>query len=560
MFERKVEERLSSLIKQSLQDIFPLSPPIKQQKIILEIPRDKSHGQLATPVAMRLSPILKKPPLEIANLIKEELFSKIGRAPLLSQNIEKIEVAAPGFINFFFKKSYFYQILTEILKTKEKFGQLNIGKNKKVQLEFVSANPTGPLSVAHARQAAVGDTLANILEFLGYKVSREYYINDEGNQINILGKSIEARYNELLGEATPFPEEGYQGDYIYDIAREIIKKSKAKDTQGAKLNKTKFFADYGVSFILKTIKKDLKDFGVNFDNWFSQRSLTKTDKINKALGQLRKKGFIYDQDGAVWFKSTLFGDDKYRVVIKSDKSFTYLAPDIAYHKDKYTRGFKWLINIWGPDHHGYIPRLKAAVQALGEKEDSLSVIIVQLATLFKEGKPIQMSTRRAQYISLREVLDEVGRDAARYFFLLRKTSSHLDFDLELAKKQTPDNPVYYIQYAYARISSIFKNIKSSKKPQRIDFSLLNSEEEMDLLKILSNFPKTLEICAEQLDPYSLADYLLNLAASFHKFYDLHRVLGEDQALTQARLGLICATKIIIAAGLTILGVSRPKKM
>ncbi len=402
--------------------------------------------------------------------------------------------------------------------------------------------------------------LANILEFLGYKVEREYYINDEGNQINILGKSIESRYRQLLGEPAEFPQEGYQGDYIYDIAADIIKQLNGRKIDEARINNENFFADYGVGWILDNIKKDLNDFGVKFDTWFSQRRLSQNNNIASAISLLRSRGFVYDKEGAVWFKSTSFGDDKDRVIVKSDKSFTYLAPDIAYHQDKYSRRFCWLINIWGPDHHGYIPRIKAAVQALGQNKDSLSIIIVQLATLFKDGKPIQMSKRRAQYISLREVLDEVGSDAARFFFLMRRTSSHLDFDLGLAKQQTPQNPVYYIQYAYARISGILENTKLNKTTKNIDFSLLRTEEELDLIKALANLPKTLETCLAQLDPYNLVDYMMNLSSAFHKFYDLHRVLGNDKRLVKARLELILAVRIVLGIGLKLLGVSCPERM
>ena len=555
MFERQVEESLSNLIQKISKDLFKSLPSPEKSYFSLEIPKDKRHGHLSSPVAMRLASSLKKPPIEIAKIIKEKLDTGLSTDKLLKENVEKIEVAIPGFINFSFKKKYFYQVLHNIISLKEDFGRPSATGNKKIQIEFVSANPTGPLTVAHGRQAAVGDALANILSFLGYRVSREYYVNDEGNQINILGKSIKIRYQQSLGEKVALFEEGYQGDYIFDIAKKIM------EEKGNGITDLNFFCEYGVNVILESIKKDLGDFGVRFDLWFSQKSLSGSDSINKAIAFLRKKNFIYDKEGAVWFRSTDFKDDKDRVVVKSDGSFTYLAPDIAYHKNKFSRGFDWLINIWGPDHHGYIPRIKAAVRALGEPEDSLSVIIVQLATLFRDGVPIQMSTRRAQYITLREVLDEVGLDAGRYFFLMRRTSSHLDFDLEVAKKQTSQNPVYYIQYAHARISGILENSQTTINPKDIDFSVLDKEEEIDLINALSIFPKTLELCEKQLDPYPVTEYLVSLANCFHKFYDTHRVLDErEKELSLARVALILGVKIVLGTSLKLLGVSCPTKM
>jgi arginyl-tRNA synthetase len=443
--------------------------------------------------------------------------------------------------------------LKEAISQSKYFGKKDYGKKKKVLIEFVSANPTGPLSVAHARQAAVGDALANILGFLGFKVKKEYYLNDEGRQIDILGESIALRLKELCGEKIAFPPNYYQGEYIYDIARKV-KSQKAK---------VKNFSEYGVNYILKIIKKELKDFGIKFDYWYSQKALRESGKIEKALAFLKRKGFLYEQDGALWFKSSMLGDDKDRVVIKSDGTYTYLAPDIAYHQEKYQRGFVWLINLWGPDHHGYINRLKAAVKALGKEPDSLSIIIVQLASIFRKGIPIQMSTRKGQYITLREVLDEVGGDASRFFLLMRRTSSHLDFDLEMAKKQTPENPVYYIQYAHARICSILRNAKiSTQKIQlkKIDLTLLKEKEEIELIKQVWQFSYVLDICLKTQDPYPLTVYLQELAESFHRFYDRHRVLGEDEQLMQTRILLIAATKIVLANSLKLMRISQPEKM
>jgi arginyl-tRNA synthetase len=438
----------------------------------------------------------------------------------------------------------------DVIDLGTEFGRSKEGKGKKVLVEFVSANPTGPLSVAHARQAAVGDALANILAYLGFDVKKEYYLNDEGNQINTLGKSVEMRLKELNGEKIEFPETFYQGDYIIDMAREI-KENNIQVTD---------FPEYSGNYILEIIKKELEDFHVRFDCWYSQKSLRESGKQQAALDHLRKTGYLYDEDGAVWFKSTAFGDDKDRVVIKSDGAFTYLAPDISYHRDKFERGFEWLINLWGPDHHGYIPRLKAAVMALGGKAESLSVVIVQLASIFRDGKVIEMSTRRGQYITLREVLDEVGVDASRYFFMMRRTSSHLNFDLEVAKKQTAENPVYYVQYAHARISSILRQAGVSGKPLLPASFALHEKEEQALLKKLWQFSYMLKVCLGTLDPYMMTVYLQETAESFHKFYDRHRVLGQEEACTQARIALIYGAKTVLAKGLDLLGVTAPEQM
>ncbi|MBM3251635.1 MAG: arginine--tRNA ligase [Candidatus Omnitrophica bacterium] len=523
----------------------------------LEIPKDNSHGDTASNLALKVCRVIKKSPIDIANQIKEYLeknSSKLG----LTGYVEKIEVKSPGFLNFFLSNKAFRETIAEILKTKDNFGKTNIAESKKVQIEFVSANPTGPLSVAHARQAAVGDALASILSFLGFKVTKEFYINDEGNQIRLLGESIYARYKELLGQLQEFPENGYKGNYIYDIAKEIINSSKLKKAQKEKID-IDFFVDYGVKYILKIIKQELSDFKVKFDVWTPQSDLTKKDKVKKIIEFLRKNNFLYDKDGAVWFRSTQFGDDKDRVLIKSDGSFTYLTPDIAYHEDKYKRGFDWVINIWGPDHHGYIGRLKAAVKALGQSDGALSIIIVQLATLLKDGQPVPMSTRAGQYITLREVIDEIGPDVAKFFFLMRRVDSHLDFDLSLAKKQSPENPVYYIQYAHARISSIIGKAKKVKIADA-DLSLLREPEELKVIKLLDSFPEALKICLSQLDPYGLVAYLQELASEFHKFYDTHRVILEDKKLMSSRLSLVEATRIVLANGLRLLNVSVPKKM
>lgn len=554
-----LESLLNQLIVRFLREKLKLQDEVISQikSPFLEFPKEASFGDISTTLALKLSALLKRSPKDIAGGLRDYLKEEISASDLKSV-IEKLDIAGGGFVNFYFSKEYLYSLLKQIVNGRDYFAPLD-SPDKKVLVEFVSANPTGPLSVAHGRQAAVGDSLCNILKAIGYDVSREYYLNDEGNQINILGNSIALRLRELSGENIPFPEDHYQGGYIIDLARELIEKPQARSKNPDELKE--YCREYGVKRILEIIKKELDDFGVKFDSWYSQKSLGASGKIEKSIAFLKEKGLIYEQEGAVWFASTRFGDDKDRVVIKSDGALTYLAPDIAYHQEKFRRGFNRLVNLWGPDHHGYIGRLKAAVEALGRERESLSVVIVQLATLSKQGKAVSMSTRRGEYITLRQVLDEVGVDAARFFFLMRKTDSHLDFDLELAKQQSSENPVYYIQYAHARIASILAQGEVPlRQIQGADLNLLQEKEELSLLKALSRFESALRIAAAQLDPYGLTAYLQELAESFHRFYDTHKVLVADQGLKAARLSLILGCKNTIALGLRLAGVSAPEKM
>ncbi len=547
-----IQDSLIALIRSALAAALPGA--LGGGDITIDFPSDPRFGDLSTNVALRLSKQLKKSPLEVAGILIEEIKCQLASHPL-KDYVKDVRAEGAGFVNFYLHNRYFYEGLRQILENGKEALRLDVGKGECVLIEFVSANPTGPLSVAHARQAVVGDCLANILEFLKFKVCREYYLNDEGNQITILGKSILLRLQEIRGERVEFPENHYQGDYIYDIARDYGRFLQ----EGASAAAAADPGDFAGNYILNIIRKELDDFGIRFDSWFSQKELRTSGKIDTAFAHLREKGFLYEQEGALWFKSTEFGDDKDRVVIKSDGSYTYLAPDIAYHQDKFNRGFSWLINLWGPDHHGYIGRLKASVEAFGHSADALSIVIVQLASIFRDGKLIEMSTRKGQYITLREVLDEVGKDASRFFFLMRRTSSHLDFDLAIAKKQTSENPVYYVQYAHARICSI---LRSSPVPVRqdVDLSALVEPEEMALVKKELQFPYILYVCLQTRDPYMVTVYLQELAETFHKFYDKHRVLGQSEEITQARLALANATKIVLAAGLELLGVSLPEKM
>lgn len=553
MIKTDLEEKLGVIIGKAAVQITKDEAFANSAVFSLNIPGERIHGDLSSNSALQLSKLLKKSPRIIAESLVQILEKEISTSSLKDE-IGKIEIAGAGFINFFIKDDYFYKKIEEIIRLNSDFGKVDLGNKEKVQVEFVSANPTGPLSIAHARQAAVGDSLARIMEFLGFSVTREYYLNDEGNQINILGNSIELRRKELKGEKIDFPEDYYQGDYVRDIAAEIAN-LKPEDKN---LN----FSEYGVKNILDGIKNDLADFNVKFNVWSSQGVLSKSGKIEDTIEFLRKKGFIYDSEGAVWFKSTLFGDDKDRVIIKSDKSYTYLAPDIAYHRDKFARGFKRVINLWGPDHHGYIPRIQAAVSALGHDKDSICVIIVQLVTLMREGKVVRMSTRKASYVTLRQIIDEVGRDVARFFLVARRVSSHLDFDLDLAKKESQENPVYYIQYAFARISSILHKEKEEHFPHgNIDLKLLSAPEELMLMRKLTQFSLSLSLCLDLLDPYPLTQYLTELAADFHKFYDKHKVLDSQfPDLSHARLKLVNAVRIVLRNGLLLLGLSTPEKM
>lgn len=558
-----IEEKITYLIESSalslLNNISHKGDSTSSLDIRLDVPKDTRHGDLTANIAMRLTKSLRMNPMVIAEKLRDALTESFSKHHIAGA-IERIDIVKPGFINFWLSKDFLHETLLSIKKKGKRYGSSTKGSRKKVQIEFVSANPTGPLTVAHGRQAAIGDALANILKFYGYRVTKEYFINDVGRQVDILGRSILYHYLQSYGKETEFPEDGYRGGYIREIANEIKHKRGNKFVNNSK--QIGFFSSYGISYILGIIKKDLNEFGIHFDSWFSQRTLTQR-KINRVLETLRGKGYIYNKEGATWFRSTTFGDEKDRVVVKSDGAFTYFAPDIAYHCDKYRRKFKRVINIWGPDHHGYIPRLKAAVQALGYSEDSIAILLVQLATLYRNGKMVSMSTRKGEFLALKEVLDEVGKDVTKFFFLMRKLDSHLDFDLEVAKHESSDNPVYYIQYAHARIWSIMgfsKKIKKRISSKRLKLSLLKEKEEQELMRLLCQFPAYVRDGASNLEPYYIIVYLNNLATIFHNFYTKHKVVSDNLDLSKARLFLVDCVRICLANGLRLLGVSLPKKM
>ena len=520
--------------------------------VILETPKEKAHGDYSTNMAMQLARVAKKAP----RMIAEALIENFDRS---KASIEKIELAGPGFINFYMNNSYLTDLIPTVLKAGEKYGETTVGNNQKIQVEFVSANPTGDLHLGHARGAAVGDSLSNILAKAGYDVSREYYINDAGNQINNLAKSVEARYFQALGLEKEMPEDGYHGEDIINIGKTLAEEYGNKYVEVDEAERFEFFREYGLTYEMEKLKRDLEDFRVRFDVWFSETSLYKNGKIDEALAALRKTGYIYDEDGATWLRSTDFGDDKNRVLIKQDGSYTYLTPDIAYHKDKLDRGFEKLINIWGADHHGYIPRMKAAIQALGYARDALEVEIIQLVHLYKNGEKMKMSKRTGKAVTMRDLVDEVGLDATRYFFAMRSSDTHMDFDLDLAVSESNENPVYYAQYAHARISSILR--QGGEVDTEANFSLIDSEKEIDLLKKLGEFPQAVGEAAVKRVPHRVTNYIFELASTFHSFYNAEKVLDpEFPERSAARLGLVKAVKITLRNALALIGVSAPEKM
>jgi arginyl-tRNA synthetase len=524
--------------------------------VILEIPKEKAHGDYSTNMAMQLARVAKKAPRVIA----EALIENFDRS---KASIEKMEIAGPGFINFYMNNAYLTDLIPTVLDAGEKYGETNVGGKQKLQVEFVSANPTGDLHLGHARGAAVGDSLSNILAKAGYDVSREYYINDAGNQINNLALSVEARYFQALGMEKAMPEDGYHGADIIGIGKTLAEEFGDKFVNVDEQERFEFFREYGLKYEMAKLQKDLEDFRVSFDVWYSETSLYKNGKIDEALKVLRENGYIYEEEGATWLRSTDFGDDKDRVLIKQDGSYTYLTPDIAYHKDKLDRGFEKLINIWGADHHGYIPRMKAAIQSLGYGADALEVEIIQLVHLYKNGEKMKMSKRTGKAVTMRDLVDEVGLDATRYFFAMRSSDTHMDFDLDLAVSESNENPVYYAQYAHARICSILRSGEEQgiSVDKNADFSLIGAEKEIELLKKLGEFPQAVGEAAVKRVPHRVTNYIMELASTFHSFYNAEKVLDSEQPeRTKARLALIKTVQITMRNALALIGVSAPEKM
>ncbi|MBR3118190.1 arginine--tRNA ligase [Oceanobacillus profundus] len=524
--------------------------------IILEKPKDKAHGDFASNIAMQLARIAKKAPRQIAEAIVANLDQS-------KASIEKVEIAGPGFINFFMKNDFLGEIIPTILQAGEDYGKTNTGNGERVQVEFVSVNPTGDLHLGHARNAAFGDVLCNVLSASGYNVEREYYINDAGNQIDNLGLSVEARYFQELGEEFDMPEDGYHGQAIIEIAKKLVAEYGNEFASKDQAERLAFFKEYGLKASLENIEKDLKAFRVEFDNWFSERSLYQENKIPVALDKLEEGNYTYEKDGAMWFRTTDFGDDKDRVLIKQDGSYTYLTPDIAYHKDKLDRGFDSIINVWGADHHGYIPRMRAAIQALGYPVERFDVKIIQMVNLFEGGEKVKMSKRTGKAVSLRELMEEVGVDAVRYYFVTRSNDSQLDFDMDLARSQSNDNPIFYVQYAHARICTMLEQAKSKGFTVGGDFNaaLLTAEKEVDLMKKLGQLPQVVADAAEKHTPHKVTQYVFDLASALHSFYNAEKVLDADhKERTQARIALMKAVRITLANAMTLIGVSAPEKM
>jgi len=531
-----------------------------QPVITLETPKDKNHGDISSTFALSMSKLEGKPPRKIAEIILANIQDEEGI-------IAKTEIAGPGFINFFLKQDRWRKTLFDIDSEAHEYGLKDIGKGEKVQVEFVSANPTGPLHVGHGRGAAVGDALANLLASVGYDVQREFYINDAGRQVRLLAQSIYARYQQALGNNVAFPEDGYHGEYIAEVAQDLIKARGSTFLNKPFEECAAAIADFGKDAMLADIRTDLGAFGVRFDIWFSEKTLLADNSVKKSIEELKERDYAYEQDGALWLKSTAFGDDKDRVIIKKDGEYTYLASDIAYHRNKLARGFKQLVNIWGADHHGYIPRVQAVIQAFGHPKDSLHVLLVQLVSILRHGQPVPMSKRAGTFVTLRDVVQDVGADAARYIFLTRRSDSHLDFDLDIAKEQSRENPVYYVQYAHARIASVFREAETRKIPvpsrDAVDLSLLDLEEEQNIIKALAKYPEVVEEAALTYEPHRLTFYLQDLAGLLHNYYFKHRIITDDASLAAimgSRLFLMKQVKTVIQSALKILGVTAPERM
>ncbi|MFT7371615.1 MAG: arginyl-tRNA synthetase [Oleiphilaceae bacterium] len=585
-----MKDIISGLIQSIITDLSneQVLPENLSYKINIDATKDKNHGDLASNIALVLSKQAKMPPRKLAELISDKLMQA------KHESIKKIEIAGPGFINFFVSSARSFSVINEILDQKAEFGKSSLGAGKHYQVEFVSANPTGPLHVGHGRGAAYGASVADLLEAVGYQVTREYYVNDAGRQMNILAASVWLRYIESYFSDLTFPVNGYKGDYVHDIAAtlkteygdrfkhslEAIFTDLPKDENeggdkeiyiDAVIARAKALLcedftivfNQGLNSIVDDIRDDLKGFGVNYQTWFSEASLSKN--IDHALKQLDENGYLYEKEGAIWFRSTHFGDDKDRVVKRENGETTYFASDIAYHLNKFNRGFDKVINIWGADHHGYIPRVNAALEALNLDPKKLDVRLVQFAILYRGKERVQMSTRSGSFVTLRELREDVGNDAARFFYVTRKAEQHMDFDLDLAKSQSKDNPVYYIQYAHARIASMLRKLKEMEL--EIDtsqgltaLSASENEGEIDLAKRLGNYPEQLSNAATNLEPHTLTHYLRDLASEFHTYYNSNKVLVDDAEIRNTRITLSLAVKQVIKNGLELLGVSAPEEM
>ncbi len=547
------------IITQSIENAvrhgkFPSDAQLPEVRI--EYPREQHHGDTSTSFSLESAKILRRSPMSIGEDLKEYISA--------FKEIERVEVVKPGFINLFFSFETICNSLDEIVREKDKYGFIKKDKPEKINIEFVSANPTGPLNIVSARAAAIGDTLANILEANGNIVDREFYINDFGNQVRLLGESVLARINEIKGEKSEFPEEGYHGQYVKEIAQFIIDNF---ENEYEKITDRKELIDYlavkAVRFNVESQRKDLEDFNVKFAKWFSERSLHESGEVTATLSYLEERGAVYEKEGRKIFRAADYGDDKDRVVVRNDGRPTYLLADIAYHRDKIKRGYDRIIDIWGPDHHGYIARLSGAMRSMGFDDGKFRVLIAQQVNLVMEDETVRMSKRLGNFSTMRELIDEIGVDAARYFFIMRSMESHLDFDLTLAKKESSENPVFYLQYAHARICSIFREAEKrgiDLSRHNRDISYLNNPESIYLIKLMIKFPEEVYSAGQSCEPHRISAYLMKLAQGFHKFYTEHRVLSDNLTKTSTYLTLVDSVRIVLKNGLRLLGISAPERM
>lgn len=524
---------------------------------VVEVPREEGHGDLATNVAMTLARAERRAPRDVA----KTLLARLGDG---GGSVAKVEIAGPGFLNVTFSEAAWRERLLEILAAADAYGASDVGAGRRVQIEFCSANPTGPLHIGHGRGAATGDAIARLLEAAGYRVDREYYVNDAGVQVENIGRSVRARYLELCGEEVEFPETGYPGDYVIDLAKQVLDRDGRRWVGAPEAEVVETLGRWAGTELLEAIRVDLAAFGVRFDRFTSERELRERGSVDAAVADLRERGCIYESEGAVWMRTTAFSDDKDRPIVKSDGSLTYFATDISYHREKMMAGYDRLIDVWGADHHGYIGRMKASLKALGHDPDCLKVVLVQMVSLSRDGVPVRMGKRTGEFVSLRAVLDEVGPDLARFFFLSRKSDAHLDFDLELARRQTAENPVFYVQYAYTRIAGIFRQAAergiAAPVPSPEAVAPIASADEIALVKVLAEFPSVVEGAAESLEPHRVVFYAQKVAGDFHRFYARHRFVGDDEATTGARLLLAKAVGQVLERALRLVGISAPERM
>lgn len=561
----KVKQEIKDVVIQSLRKAAAAGeiPEVEIPEINIEIPREKEHGEFSTNIAMHITKQIKRAPRQTAEII-------INNMQLEGTYIEKVECAGPGFINFYLNNHWLFDNLKRIQADRENYGKIELGKGKKVMVEFVSANPTGPLHMGNARGGALGDCIASVLQAAGYDVTKEYYINDAGNQIEKFGISLEARYIQLLkGEdAVQFPEDGYQGEDIIEHMKEYIAQYGDKLLNSDPAERRKALVEYALPKNLERIRTGLESYGVKFDVWFSEQSLFESGELNETLDLLNEKGYTYEEEGAIWFKASEFGAEKDDVLVRNNGLSTYFASDIAYHRNKFVkRGFEWVINLWGADHHGHVARMKGAMKSIGLDPDRLDVVLFQLVRLLRNGEVARMSKRTGKSISLIDLVDEVGRDAVRFFFNTKASGSHLDFDLDLAVKQSNENPVFYVQYAHARICSMLQLLDKDgvKVPDlgsmdKLDLTLLDKKEEIELMKRLAEYPEEIRISAQTLEPSRLTRYVMDVAGLFHSFYNACRVKGEEENLMKARLVLVDSTRIVIKNVLSLLSISAPERM